>query len=734
MGTVRGIRFQSEKNGFAVLRLETRKASEPITVIGELVGFVEGETVRFSGRWEEHALYGKRFRALSWVPVIPSTTEGLARYLGSGLVPGIGERTAARIVAKFGAETLDVITTQKRKLTQVSGIGQKRADALSEAVKEKRTEAEGIAFLHALGLGPSLAKKIHARFGTRTAEQMRLDPYRTAEEIAGIGFLTADKIGRGAGITDDDPRRAEGAVLHLIGKASDEGHVMLPRAEVERLAVALEVPRERVGPAIEALGERQMVILDGDAVYAPPLYRAEKAVTEALGNLAKGGSAVTKAKREKALSSVDVSALHALQKKAVERVLHERLTVLTGGPGTGKTTTVKAMLAALRAAELVVLLAAPTGRAAKRLSDATGAEARTLHRMLEWTPGLRGFGRNAENPLECDVVLVDEASMLDVRLAAGLLEALPPSAHLILVGDVDQLPPVGAGQVLRALIDSEIADVVRLTQIFRQAQESAIVRGAHALLHGKAPTPTPPKTKGSGDLFQIIALDGESAAHKLVEVLRRMAAAYGLDPVHDVQVLAPMKKGPYGVDRLNEVLQAELNPNAQRSSGGSTRELTLTSGGPRRVKFSVGDKVMQTVNDYEREVWNGDLGRVERLESGITYVSFEGRKTSYRDDELDPVVLAYAATVHKSQGSEFEAVVVVLHGSHHVMLTRSLVYTAVTRAKRLVVLFGDPSAVLRAAKNARTEESFSKLEERMRDAARTSTRAPEGSGASPLPE
>ena len=314
MGTVRGIRFQSEKNGFAVLRLETRKASEPITVIGELVGFVEGETVRFSGRWEEHALYGKRFRALSWVPVIPSTTEGLARYLGSGLVPGIGERTAARIVAKFGAETLDVITTQKRKLTQVSGIGKKRADALSEAVKEKRTEAEGIAFLHALGLGPSLAKKIHARFGTRTAEQMRLDPYRTAEEIAGIGFLTADKIGRGAGITDDDPRRAEGAVLHLIGKASDEGHVMLPRAEVERLAVALEVPRERVGPAIEALGERQMVILDGDAVYAPPLYRAEKAVTEALGNLAKGGSAVTKAKREKALSSVDVSALHALQK------------------------------------------------------------------------------------------------------------------------------------------------------------------------------------------------------------------------------------------------------------------------------------------------------------------------------------------------------------------------------------------------------------------------------------
>lgn len=717
MGEVLDVRFASEKNGFAVLRLQSRKADAPFTVIGELAGFSSGETVRFQGRWEEHAVYGKRFRALSWVPVIPSTTEGLVRYLGSGLVPGIGERIAERIVKKFGAETLDVITSQRAKLTKVEGIGKKRAEALSDVVKEKRSEAEGIAFLHALGLGPALAKKIHARFGTRTAEQMRLDPYRTAEEIAGIGFLTADMIGRGAGIAEDDPRRAEGAVLHLIGKASDEGHVMLPRAELERLSVALDVPRDRVGPAIDALALRQMVVVDEDAVYAPPLYRAEKAVCAALGALAKGVSGVAKAKRDKALSTVDVSHLHALQKKAVERALERRLTVLTGGPGTGKTTTVKAMLAALRAAELVVLLAAPTGRAAKRLSDATGAEARTLHRLLEWTPGLRGFGRNAENPLECDVVLVDEASMLDVRLADGLLEALPKSAHLILVGDVDQLPPVGAGQVLRALIDSEIADVVRLTQIFRQAEESAIVRGAHALLHGRAPVPTAPKTKGSGDLFQITALDGETAAHKLVEVLKRMSAAYGLDPVHDVQVLAPMKKGPFGVDRLNEVLQSELNPNAPRASGTRGEPFALKSGS-RRAKFTVGDKVMQTVNDYEREVWNGDLGRVERVESGITYVSFEGRKTSYRDDELDPVVLAYAATVHKSQGSEFEAVVVVLHGSHHVMLTRSLVYTAVTRAKRLVVLFGDPNAVLRAAKNARTEQSFSKLEARMRAAAR----------------
>ena len=717
MGAVLEVRYASH-TGFAVLRLESRKQDEPITVIGELAGFTAGEVVRFQGRWEEHSTYGKRFRAMSWVPVIPTTQEGLVRYLGSGLVKGIGERLAGRIVDKFGAEVLDVITTQHARLTEIAGVGKKRAKALSEVIKDKRSEAEGIAFLHSLGLGPALAKKIHARFGGRTAEQMRLDPYRTAEEIPGIGFVTADRLGRGAGILDDDPRRAEGAVLHLIGKASDEGHVMLPPAEVVRQAVQLSVPEERVAPAIEALASREMIIVDADAVYAPPLYRAEKAVTKDLSRLARGVSSLSTAKQKTALESVDLEMLHPLQRRAVERSLSGRLVVLTGGPGTGKTTTVKAILAALQKAELRVALAAPTGRAAKRLSDTTGAEARTLHRLLEWSPGVRNFSRNAEQPLETDVVLVDEASMLDVRLAAALLEALPPSAHLILVGDVDQLPPVGAGQVLRALIDSDIAEVVRLTQVFRQAEESAIVRGAHAILRGELPIPTPPHTKGSGDLFLVTASDPESAPLKLVEVLRRMSQAYGLDPVSDVQVLSPMKKGAFGVDRLNEVLQSELNQNAGRPPKREAFALSSTpshSTQSRRGRFSVGDKVMQTMNDYEREVWNGDLGRIERVQSGVTYVSFEGRKTSYRDDELDPLVLAYAATIHKSQGSEFPAVVVVMHGSHHVMLTRSLVYTAVTRARRLVVLFGDPNAVRRAAQNARTEKSFSRLEDRMRN-------------------
>lgn len=699
-GTVQAVRFASGQGSFAVLTVRSRRDDQPITVVGELAGFVEGELVRFSGRWEEHATYGRRFRALSWVPLVPESERGLVRYLGSGLVPGIGERIAERIVARFGKDALEVISTQKKRLTEIDGIGKKRADALSEVVRDKRAEAEGIAFLHGLGLGPALAKKIHARFGARTAEQMRLDPYRTAEEIPGIGFLTADKIGRSAGIADDDPRRAEGAVLYLVGRAADEGHVMLPRAELTSRALALNVPDANVAPAVAALAAREVLVVEGDAIYAPPLFRAERKVATVLRRLAAEPSPLTEAAQQKALASVDLGGLHPTQRLAVERALARKLTVLTGGPGTGKTTTVRAMLAALEAAELRVELAAPTGRAAKRLTETTRAEARTIHRLLEWTPGLNRFARCAAEPIDADVVLIDEASMLDVRLAASLLDALPPEAHLVLVGDVDQLPPVGAGQVLRALIDAGIAEVVRLTQVFRQAEASAIVRGAHALLRGEVPAPTPPKTKGTGDLFLVPARDGAEAPATLVRVLRRMAESYGLDPVSDVQVLAPMKKGDFGVDRLNEVLQAELNPRSQ--------------GRPSRQRFAIGDKVMQTVNDYEREVYNGDLGRVEKVEAGVTYVLFGGVRTSYKDDELDPLVLAYAATVHKAQGSEFPAVVVVLHGSHHVMLTRSLVYTALTRAQRLVVLFGEPSAIARAARNTRTQRSFSRLEERLR--------------------
>lgn len=699
-GTVKAVRFASGKGTFAVLTVQPSREDDPVTVVGDLAGFSEGELVRFSGRWEDHSTYGKRFRALSWVPLVPETERGLVRYLGSGLVPGIGERIAERIVARFGKDTLDVITTQKKRLTEIEGVGKKRADALSEVVKEKRAEAEGIAFLHGLGLGPALAKKIHARFGARTAEQMRLDPYRTAEEIPGIGFLTADKIGRGAGIQGDDPRRAEGAVLHVIGRAADDGHVMLPRAEVGAKVTALGVPEANVEPALAALTAREVVVMDGDAVYAPPLFRAEKKVAAVLRRLASEAGALGADEQKKALAAVDLSALHQTQRLAVERALARKLTVLTGGPGTGKTTTVRAMLAALTAADMNVELAAPTGRAAKRLTETTGKDARTIHRLLEWTPGLNQFARNAGEPIEADVVLVDEASMLDVRLAASLLDALAPEAHLVLVGDVDQLPPVGAGQVLRALIQSGICEVVRLTQVFRQAEASAIVRGAHALLRGQLPTPTPPKTKGTGDLFLVSAKDGAEAPARLVRVLMRMAESYGLDPVNDVQVLAPMKKGDFGVDRLNEVLQAELNPASRHR--------------PARQRFAVGDKVMQTVNDYEREVYNGDLGRVEKVEAGITYVAFAGVRTSYKDDELDPLVLAYAATVHKAQGSEFPAVVVVIHGSHHVMLSRALVYTALTRAQRLVVLFGDPTAVARAARNDRTQVSHSKLEERLR--------------------
>ncbi len=435
-----------------------------------------------------------------------------------------------------------------------------------------------------------------------------------------------------------------------------------------------------------------------------PLHVAEVGVAARLASLAV--SPPLPVKNAAAIERAIDASLNAEQREAVMKSLSARLLVLTGGPGTGKTTTVRALLSAAVSAGRVVALAAPTGRAAKRLTETTGTEAKTLHRLLEWTPGTGGFRRCEDEPLEVDLLLVDEASMLDVRLAHAVLRALPPRAQLVLVGDADQLPPVGAGQVLRELIASEVAPSVRLVHVFRQAEASAIVRGAHAILRGEAPPASAPGARGAGELFVVRAPDAETAPQKVVEVIQRIAKSYGLDPLRDVQVLSPMKRGPFGVDRLNEVMQEALGP------GGAG---TSTTGGRRR--FRAGDKVMQTTNDYEREVWNGDVGWVERVEAGITYVSFDGKRTSYRDDELGPLVLAYAATVHKAQGSEFPAVVVAMHGSHHVMLDRALLYTAVTRARRLVVLVGEEAAIARAARNARASRSWTLLRERLRGAA-----------------
>ncbi len=695
--TVQEVIFRSPDGRFAVVRAERDRRDAPLTVVGDLGHVVPGETLRLRGRFTTHAVYGPRFQASAFTPVLPTSLEGVTRYLGSGLVPGIGPGLAQRLVNHFGDRTLDVIATESARLREVDGIGPRRAESIAASVRARRAEAETSSFLHGLGLGPATVRRLLRRYGDATVRVVREDPYLVAEQVRGIGFRTADGIGRAAGIAPDDPRRAAGAVLHLLARGADAGHVLLPREALRAGALDLDVPVERIDDAIAQLAARGLVVTEDEAVYAPPLHHAERTVAARIRAL----SAPLPPPKgvEEAIERASSASLSATQRRAVRASFSRGLMVLTGGPGTGKTTTVRAVV---RAHELVghrVVLCAPTGRAAKRMSEATGAEARTIHRALEWSPQTGSFKRDEHYPLEADVVLVDEASMLDLLLAERLLAAVPPSAALVLVGDVDQLPPVGPGPVLRDVIASGAAEVVRLTEIFRQAQRSAIVRGAHAILEGHVPTPTPAGTRGEGDLFVVRARDPDAIASLLKETLRRMSVAYGLDPRRDVQVLTPMRRGPLGTTRLNEILQEELNP----------AHTTTARPGALRP----GDKVMQLRNDYDRDVFNGDLGEVRSVADGVTHIAFDGRDVEYGPDNLDAVSLAYASTIHKMQGSELPAVVVLLHSSHWVLLSRALLYTAVTRARRLVVLLGDERAMGRAVRNATSQHTHSRLLERI---------------------
>jgi exodeoxyribonuclease V alpha subunit len=696
--TIDDVIYRSPDGRFTVVAA-TPEGSEGddarITLVGDLGGVAPGETLAVRGRAQRHAVYGERFQVESFTPVTPSTRDGIKRYLGSGLVPGIGSAIAERLVARFGERTLDVITSQSGRLEEVDGIGPQRARAIAEAVKERAREAESLSYLHGLGLGPAMARRIRERYGDDTVRVLRDDPYLVAEEVAGIGFRTADRIAQGLGYDHDDPRRAAGAALHLIGEGADDGHVFLTQAQLHEGARELSVPGDKLDEALETLVGRGLLMRDGDALYAPPLFRAEVRAARKLRAL--GGAVTRPMGTDAALREALTDELADAQREAVEMSFDQGLFVLTGGPGTGKTTTVRALVEAHRKLRRRALLCAPTGRAAKRLSEATGSDASTIHRLLEYNPA-QGWGRDGDNPLEADLVLVDEASMLDLSLADRLLDAVPEGCALVLVGDVDQLPPVGAGPMLRELLDSGICPVVRLTQIFRQAQRSAIVRAAHDILLNRRPTPTKPGERGEGDLFIIRAGDPQAITDRLLETLDRMRAAYGLDPKRDVQVLTPMRRGPLGTERLNEIIQHALNPDS----------------GPRLAGMRRGDKVMQLRNDYEREVFNGDLGEVVEVTRRTLTVDMGGRRVTYEDRAVDALTLAYASTIHKVQGSEFPATIVILHGTHYVLLSRPLIYTAITRAKRLAVILGDDRALARAIHNTTVQRTNCKLAERLR--------------------
>jgi exodeoxyribonuclease V alpha subunit len=694
--------YRSPDRRFSVVRAtrEDTAHEASVVIVGELSDLGPGESVRVRGRFERHASYGMRFRVESFAPVTPHTESGIARYLGSGLIPGVGAALAQRLVGRFGDKTLDVITKQSARLREVPGIGAQRAQAIAEAVRARQAEAELMSFLQGLGVGPGTARRIQQKYGVRAPQIVRENPYLVAEHVAGIGFRTADGMAQALGYARDDPRRAAGAVLHLLGKAADEGHSFLGESELLAQADALSVPADRMRTAILELDAKEQIVRDGEAVYAPALLRAEQVVAARLLVLARrGGAPLEAAAALEAKLEGPLAEFSADQRRAVRMSLESALLVLTGGPGTGKTTTVRAIVDAHRALKRKVLLCAPTGRAAKRLKDATGQDAQTLHRLLEWNPRTNLFAREPGSPLDADLVLCDEASMLDVQLARRLLEALPPKASLVLVGDPDQLPPVGAGPVLRELLQSGVAPTLRLTEVFRQAQTSQIVRAAHQILHGAQPTASAAGSREHGDLHLIRAADPQAITELLVTSLRRMQDAFGLDPRRDVQVLSPMRRGPLGTEALNLLLQDALNPAAAAQ--------------PEGMKFRPGDKVMQLKNDYDREVWNGDLGEVSRIDAGIVFVDMGDRAVSYEPEAQSALTLSYASTVHKVQGSEFPAVVIVLHSSHFMMLSRPLLYTALTRAKRLAVIIGDPRALARAVSNIETRKLNSRLAARL---------------------
>jgi exodeoxyribonuclease V alpha subunit len=694
-GLVERVTFHNPESGFCVLRVKARGQRELVTVVGAAAAITAGEFVQASGTWVNDRAHGLQFKAAFLRAAPPTTLEGIERYLGSGMVKGIGPVYAKRLVAAFGEGVFDVVEQAPERLqAEVAGIGPKRAERIRRGWAEQKVVREIMLFLHGHGVGTSRAVRIFKTYGADAVQVISEDPYRLARDIRGIGFKSADRIAGRLGIEKTAMIRARAGVSYALAEAMDEGHCGLPADELRALAAGLlEIPAEVVDEALAlelAGGDVVADEVDGQpCVFLAGLHRAERGVAERLRRLAQGPLPWPAVDAGKAVPWVEGKAgveLAASQKEALRLALASKVLVVTGGPGVGKTTLVNAILKVLVAKGVKVALAAPTGRAAKRLAESTGLQATTVHRLLGTNPKTGGFQRGEEQPLECDLLVVDEASMVDVPLMHALLKAVPRHAALLLVGDVDQLPSVGPGQVLADVIASGAVPVVRLAEVFRQAARSRIVTNAHRINRGTMPD----LARDPGGDFHFVECAGpEDGVPKLLEVVaRRIPARFGLDPVRDVQVLCPMNRGGLGARSLNLELQKLLN---------SPGEVRVERFG---WTYGPGDKVMQVANDHERQVYNGDLGIVRRVdvEEGELVVAFDGREVPYDFGELDALALAYATTVHKSQGSEYPAVVMPVTTQHYPMLRRNLLYTGVTRGKRLVVVVGQRRALALAVR------------------------------------
>ncbi len=712
-GAVERVTFHSEQTGFCVLRVKARGRRDLVPVVGTAARVSPGEYVECEGEWVNDRTHGLQFRARRLRVIPPSNLEGIEKYLASGMVRGIGPHFARKLVEAFGERVFEVIERDPEQLTRLEGIGPKRKARVVSAWAEQKVVREIMVFLQSHGVGTARALRIYRCYGEEAVERVRENPYRLALDIHGIGFRSADTIARHLGIPGDSLIRAEAGVRHVLQALSDEGHCAATReALVESAVSLLDIPRATIETAIEGECRRGHLVAEaiGDApcLFLAPLRQAEQGIASQLARLAAYAPAWDTIDVERAIPWVEARTgltLSASQREAVATVVSSKLAVITGGPGVGKTTVLNSILTILRAKDVCVLLCAPTGRAAKRLTESTGIEARTVHRLLEFDPREGGFRRGAGNPLETDLLVVDEASMLDAVLSNQLLRAVPRHAGLLVVGDVDQLPSVGPGNVLADLIDSGCVPTVRLTEIFRQAATSRIIVNAHRINRGLMPLAD---AEGPPGDFYFIPADTPEAIHRrlIAVVTRRIPRRFGLDPVADIQVLSPMNRGGLGARALNAELQTALNAEA-------TPRITRYGS-----SYAPGDKVIQTVNDYDKEVFNGDIGRVRHIdpEEGSVIVDFDGRAVAYDTGELDELSLAYAVTVHKSQGSEYPAVVIPLATQHYTLLERNLLYTAVTRGRRLVVIVGQPKALGMAVRSARAQRRLTNLVARLRSA------------------
>ncbi|MGC2063146.1 MAG: ATP-dependent RecD-like DNA helicase [Thermodesulfovibrionales bacterium] len=705
-GQLERITYHNEENHYIIARLKVQGQKNLVTIVGSLVSVSPGEMLNLKGSWDLHPKYGEQFRITSYETVVPATVKGIERYLGSGLIRGIGPVMAKRLVGKFGEETLDIIEKSSARLQEVEGIGTKRIEMIKTAWDEQKEIRNVMIFLQNHEVSSGYAAKIYKHYGKESIKVVQENPYRLAAEIFGIGFITADKIAQKLGIPRDSQIRAEEGILYVLQKLADEGHVYYPEPElIDESMKILDIDAAIVRTAQATIARDKKIVIETERVYLARFYVAETGIAEQLHsvlNIPKTNSLLDKSAPFDFVEKELRITLAERQRAAVQAAVDSKVLVVTGGPGTGKTTIIRAIIRLYRKSGQNVLLAAPTGRAAKRMSEASGFEARTIHRLLEFSPTKGGFKRNADSPLDADLIIIDEASMIDTQLMYHFLKAVPVRATLVLVGDIDQLPSVGAGSVLKDIIDSGIVPTITLNEIFRQSSRSLIVVNAHKINHGEFPYINSDR-EAPQDFYFFQCEDPAEACTMIVDMcVKRIPDKFGYHPVNDIQVLSPMHRGIIGAVNLNAELQKHLNQ--------STIEVVRAG---RTLK--TGDKVMQIRNNYDKDVFNGDIGRISSidLEEQSILVNFDGRQAAYDFIELDEIVLAYAISVHKSQGSEYPVVILPVLTQHYMMLQRNLLYTAITRGKKLVVVIGTKKALAIAIKNNKPHMRYTGLKERL---------------------